>query len=368
MDRRAFLRRLAALGVAVPCLRCRLDAATPRKAPARASYWHANPDTSVTCELCPHGETLKQGEAGKCRGRVNHDGILQTYATGQPCVLNVDPIEKNPLAHVLPGSEALAIAHAGCNLRCRYCQNWQFSQQSPAETRNLDFSRQEAFDLARRKSLVGITFTYTEATVHLEFSRTLAEEARAAGLRTFLCTAGWIEPEPWRDFLSVLDAVTVTIKGMRDSFYRDVVGAPSVRPVLAACEQAKAAGVWLEVATLIVPGLNDSDADLGAVAGWIARHLGDETPWHLERFSPKYKLADLPQTPVATLERARELGRTKGLRYVYISNVAPHEGNHTLCPRCGNALIKRLGFKVLSNTLKDGRCPRCQTPVPGLWK
>jgi len=371
MDRRTFITEMARLGFVIHLAPAAGAAGLfdrgVRKPPAEAQYYVAKPDGSVTCLLCPHRETLRHGELGKCRVRMNDRGTLKTYAVGQPCVVNVDPIEKNPLCHVLPGSSTLSVAHAGCNLRCQYCQNWQFSQTSPRETRNLRFDQAETIRLAQGKDIPSVTFTYTEGTSHLEFNRRFAEAARKLGLRVYLCSNGYIQRKPLADFLEALDGVTVTIKGFRDSFYQKYIGAQSLTPVLESCKQIKASGKWIEVATLIVPGLNDGLRELGAIARWVRENLGPDTPWHLERFTPKYKLLNTPQTPVATLEKARTIGLKAGLRYVYISNFAPHPANHTYCPRCRKPVIKRLGFKVLRNDLRAGRCPHCRTPIPGVW-
>ena len=377
MDRRQFIAEMARLGfVLVPAgaaLRGTAHASGWGRRggvhlpPAEAEYYVRNADGSVTCRLCPHSEVLKASETGRCRVRTNVGGTLKTQAVGQPCIVNVDPVEKNPMTHALPGASVLSVAHAGCNLRCQYCQNWQFSQQSPRETRNLKFSQSETVELAQRKSLRAITFTYTEGTSHIEFNKRFAAAARARGLRVFLCSNGYIQRKPLADFLEVLDGVTVTIKGFTNAFYEKYIGAESFRPVLDSCLQIKKAGKWLEVATLVVPTLNDSTRELTSIARWIRKELGPDTPWHIERFTPKYKMLNRPQTPVATLEKAHKIGRRAGLRYVYISNLAPHPANHTYCPRCRKPVIKRLGFKVLRNSLRDGRCPTCRTKIPGIW-
>lgn len=372
MDRRSFLERMTKLGFGLEFLPAVAGTALIRgrvasSGEAEAAYYRKQPDGRVTCQLCPHFETLKPGETGLCRVRTNRGGVLKTAATGRPCIVNLDPIEKGPLNHVLPGAKVFAVAHAGCNLRCRYCQNWQFAQASPSTTRNLRFDRTESVRLVEEKGLAGVSFTYTEGVVHLEFNLRLAAAVREAGARAFLCTAGFVARNPFADFLEHLTAVTFTIKGATDRFYRDVIGAPSVRPVLDRCVQARQAGKWVEVATLVIPEMNDSDRDLRRIARWIGRNLGRDTPWHIERFMPKYKMQDRPQTPVATLERARDIGREEGLNFVYLSNIAPHPGNHTYCPRCGKAVIKRLGFRLLVNRLQSGRCPYCRAPVPGIW-
>ncbi len=372
MDRRAFLEQMAKLGFGIEVLPVVAGAALVREraapsAEAEAAYYRKQPGGRVTCLLCPHTEVLKPGETGLCRVRTNRGGVLKTAATGRPCIVNQDPIEKGPLNHVLPGAQVFAVAHAGCNLRCRYCQNWQFAQASPGAARKLRFDQAESVRLVREKELAGVSFTYTEGVVHLEFNLRFAAAVRQAGARAFLCTAGFVGRKPFADFLEHLDAVTFTIKGATDRFYRDVIGAPSMRPVLDRCLQARRAGKWIEVATLVIPELNDSDRDLRRIARWIAHNLGRDTPWHIERFMPKYKMRDRPQTPVATLERARAIGREEGLNFVYLSNIAPHPGNHTYCPGCGKAVIKRLGFRLLANRLQNGRCPYCRASIPGTW-
>ncbi|MBI4863755.1 MAG: AmmeMemoRadiSam system radical SAM enzyme [Candidatus Riflebacteria bacterium] len=331
-----------------------------------ASYWHAEADR-VVCDLCPHQESLGDGDLGICRVRQNRGGSMVTHGYDQPCILNIDPIEKNPLTHVLPGSSALAVAHAGCNLRCLYCQNWEFSQKSPTQTRNLrDFDQQKTIGKAKARELRCIVFTYTEATNSIEFVTGMARLARSSGLTPTLCTGGFVNEKPFDDVLAPFAAATITFKGPTEEFYGKVCGG-RLKPVLETMVRVKAAGKWLEVATLIVPTLNDETGALVSMASWIVKNLGAETPWHLERFMPQYKLRDLPETPQATLERARKIGLEAGLKYVYISNVAPHEGNHTYCPGCGKAVIKRLGFKVLSHELAGGQCPGCQHRLPGLW-
>ena len=335
--------------------------------PIEAEYYEKGAANSVECLLCPRQEHLEEGKAGICRVRTNDGGVLKTYASGQPCVLNIDPIEKNPACHFYPGGKVLTIAHGGCNLSCKYCQNWEFSQKSPRETNNLRFDRDEALQLATQKGVIGVTFTYTEGTSHIEFNKKLAAAARKLGLRVYLCTNGYVQRQALQDFLELLDGVTVTIKGFRDSFYSEYTGAENFKPVLQSCELIRKSGKWLEVATLIVPGLNDDRGELVNIARWVRDSLGAQTPWHLERFTPKYMLVNLPQTPVPVMEQAREQGLRAGLKYVYISNIAPHKGNNTYCPKCGKAVIDRLGFKLLNNWLRNGRCPNCATKIPGVW-
>jgi pyruvate formate lyase activating enzyme len=321
----------------------------------------------IRCDLCPNAETLRPGEFGRCRTRQNLNGRLVTWGHDSPCVLNVDPIEKNPSAHVVPGALVLSVAHAGCNLRCLYCQNWQYSQRKPTETKNIkDFSRVQTLTRVQARRLRGLVFTYTEPGVCPEFTGEMAAMAKTRNMLTALCTCGYLLERPFRELLKPFDAVTITYKGPDDAFYSGVCGA-GLSAVQDSMLAAKSEGKWLEVATLVLPNHNDDASSLKRMASWLARNLGADTPWHLERFSPMYKLTDLPPTPQATLERAREIGRDAGLKFVYVSNLAPHEGNHTYCPRCKRAVITRLGFKVLRNDLKDGVCPHCRQALPGIW-
>ncbi len=369
MTRRRFIFLLQQLGVSAAVTETLYPfaiarAATPADTPAK--YWHTT-SGGVECELCPRNETLASGEVGSCHVRANRRGKLVTLGYDHPCVLNIDPIEKNPLAHVLPGAELLAIAHAGCNIHCPYCQNWQFSQKGPDQTRNIaDFDRAAVIAKAAQRKLKGLAFTYTEPSVTPEFLAAAAQSAADKGLLLTLCSCGYIQDKPLRDIVKPFAAVTITYKGATEQFYHDVCGA-SLAPVLNSMVAVKSLGKWLEVATLIVPTLNDDTKLLASMARWIVKNLGPDTPWHLERFNPQHELANLPMTPQATLETTRKIGFDAGLKFVYISNLAPHEGNHTYCPHCHAAVITRLGFKIIRNDLTDGTCPNCRTKLPGIW-
>jgi pyruvate formate lyase activating enzyme len=381
--RRNFLKKLAIIGVGsgiLPVIEKAFDlfnvgqafgmafASPLKKAPVRAEYFYQLENSrDVQCTLCPHHEKLSPGEWGKCRIRKNTNGELLTHGYGQPCILNIDPIGKNPLANFFPGIDILSIAHAGCNLRCLYCQNWEFSQKSPVQTRNI--SPIDPGHLVRKmktKNLKGIGFTYTEPACCPEFVKEFASFCRDYGLKTTICTAGYIREKPFKDLLKEFDAVTIMFKGNSDRFYREVTGS-SLTPVLRSMEIVKSEGKWLEAATLVVPGLNDSDDTLKEIARWIRSHLGENTPWHIEKFNPQFKLQKLPPTPQKTMERARQIGLDAGLKYVYTSNIAPHAGNHTYCHQCGKVIVKRMGFKVLKNLVNSGKCPYCSALIPGVW-
>jgi pyruvate formate lyase activating enzyme len=368
-SRRDFLRLLAAAGASVALGPLRGQAAGPGGAttvPAR--YWSRIPGTRrVRCDLCPRREALAPGETGFCLSRRNQDGALVTDAWNRPCVMNVEPIGMNPAANFLPGLTMLALGHAGCNLRCSYCQNADTVFQSPRDSRNVTpFRPERVAGRLRRREIGGVTFSFSDPAVSPEFVMAFAGVCGELGLRRAMCTAGYIRARPLSELLKHIDCVTVTYKGPTEAFYREVTGA-TLAPVLASMRRIRESGTWLEVATLVVPTLNDDGRSLRSMATWIRRNLGPDTPWHLERFEPAHRLRHLPPTPRGTLERARAIGLDAGLRYVYITNLAPHAGNHTTCPACGRVVVRRSGFQVIDNALVGGACPGCRSPVSGVW-
>jgi pyruvate formate lyase activating enzyme len=330
-------------------------------------FYERLPGGAVQCGVCPHHCTLSRGETGRCRSRVNVDGIHYARGYNRPCVLQVDPIEKVPLSHFLPGRKTMTIAAGGCNLRCRYCQNWQYSQVRPDELETFDLTPAGAVEAAKQKGIEVIAFNYTEPVAFLEYATDVARLARAAGIRVVAATGAYVEPGPLIDFAQHVDAVTVGLKGFTDDFYEDVCGVRLdgvLRSIKTIRDEAEC---WLELVNLIVPTYNDDPATIRKMVGWIRKNVGVTTPLHFSRFVPMYRLTNLPRTPVTTLETACDIAGRAGLKYVYTSNIAPHDGNNTYCARCKTSLIQRLGFKVLENHLHKGRCPQCHTRVPGVW-
>lgn len=291
--------------------------------------------------------------------------MVSAYAN--PCIISVDPIEKHPFNHFLPGAKTLSIATAGCNLRCLYCQNWQQSQARPEHLRNFSLQPEEASKKAKEHNIPIIAYTYTEPVVFWEYVMDTSEKAKAMGLKNVVATALFMNKEPIREWCKVTDAFTVALKGFDDEFYRKVVGC-SLKPVLDALVTVKEEGVWLEVVVLIVPTLNDDMKQIKDMCLWIKRNLGAQVPVHFGRFVPEYKLRNLPRTPIPTLEQCHQIALDVGLHFVYIFNVSPHEANHTYCPKCQTKLIRRLGFKVLENNLNKGACPKCKTRIQGIWQ
>lgn len=330
------------------------------------SKHHDHTQNTVKCLLCPNECIIPDGQRGICRARMNAGGEMRSLVYGRPMATAVDPIEKKPFYHFLPGSEAFSLSTSGCPLRCRFCQNWQISQASP-EDYDVDFTSAEtvASTSAERKAEV-IAFTYNEPTVFTEYLLDIAREGRKRGLRSVAVSCGYMNPQPLADICKHLDAIKVDLKGFSKSFYRDVCGA-ELEPVLRTIRTIARSKVHLEIVNLVVPTLNDSDESLRGLVGWVADEVGPDVPLHFSRFYPNYQLQNLPPTPVRTLERARELALAKGLRHVYIGNVPDHEGNHTYCPGCGKRVIERLGFFVVSMNLEGGRCRFCQRAVAGVW-
>lgn len=314
------------------------------------------------------------GQSGECRVRINIDGILRTVVYGFPCSINVDPIEKKPLAHFLPGTGILSIATVGCNLHCKNCQNWEISQANPEEMsavfysrQKLSWSPQDLVDVTRKANCPSLAYTYTDPIVYYEYTYDTAKLAREAGLRNVLVTAGYINSEPWERLLNFVDAANIDLKAMTDEFYREVCSA-TLKPVLNALVIAKAKGVWVEVTNLLIPTLNDKPEQIRRLVHWVGANLGAETPVHFSRFFPRHKMLNLPPTSLKTLDLARQIAMEEGLKYVYIGNIASKEGQNTYCPNCKSLILERSGYTILQNNLEDGACPKCESQIHGVWK
>lgn len=321
---------------------------------------------SVRCLLCPRKCTVANGGRGYCRVRENRGGRLYTLVHSRACSAYADPVEKKPLFHYLPGSLAFSIATAGCNVHCRFCQNWRISQASPEQVAAEYLAPARVVELARRNRCLSIAFTYSEPTVFSEYVMDTAEAARRAGLRTIAVTNGCMTKEAVRTVYAHVDAIKVDLKAFSERFYRKVVGG-WLKPVLDTLVTIRSMNKWLEVVYLMVPGLNDSDEEIRDLVKWIRTYLGADVPLHFTQFHPDYLLKELPLTPIANLERARATAIAEGLRYVYIGNVSPHPGEHTFCPRCTRRVIERCGMMTIRNLVRDGACPFCSQTIPGVW-
>jgi len=333
---------------------------------SREADWYEAAGDGVRCLLCPHECILGENDRGFCRTRVVKGGKLHTLAYGNPCAVHVDPIEKKPLHHFLPGSRIFSVATAGCNLRCRNCQNWEISQARPEDTRNHDLMPEELARTTAERGIASIAYTYSEPIVFYEYVRDAAARARELGIRNVLVTAGYISEEPLRELCRVIDAANVDLKSFDDGFYKKVTKA-TLKPVLRALETLVEEGVWVEVTRLLVPAHSDDRRDLLEMCRWMVRALGPGVPLHLSRFHPAYQLEGLPPTPVETLERAYEIAREAGLHHVYVGNVPGHPGQVTSCPACDREVVVRRGYSRPRISLVDGCCP-CGESIPGVWR
>lgn len=332
-----------------------------------ALLYHTETDRRVKCALCAHRCRIEAGARGICSVRENREGVLYSLVYGQLIAENADPIEKKPLFHFLPGSRAYSIATAGCNFRCVFCQNYGISQLPREE--NLIAGRErtpeDLVEKARKSGCSSIAYTYTEPTVYFEYAWDTAGIARKQGLKNVFVTNGYMTQEALERLGDRLDAANVDLKSFRDDFYKTHCGA-RLQPVLDSLKTMKGLGVWVEVTTLLIPGLNDGDEELRDLAGFIFS-LGAETPWHISRFHPQYRMTGLPPTPAAAIHRAVEIGKSAGLLYVYSGNLPGDAGENTLCSRCGHLLIGRRGFTVEGLNLKGPGCPRCGAPLHGVF-
>jgi len=321
----------------------------------------------VHCYLCSHHCRISEGKTGVCQVRVNRGGTLYTLVYGQSISHQVDPIEKKPLFHFHPGTSSFSVATVGCNFRCRFCQNWVISQMlnDGGSLVGEPLLPREMVSQAKKAGCPSISFTYTEPTIFFEYAYESARQAHNAGIKNVFVTNGYMTAEALETIKPYLDAANVDLKGFTESFYRHTVGA-RLSPVLDSLKLMKKLGIWVEVTTLIVPGMNDSNEEISAAASFVAKELGVDTPWHLSRFYPAYKLTDVAPTPVETLRRASRIGREAGLHYVYEGNVPGSSGENTLCPQCGHTLIARHGFSILKYDIDQGKCSKCGKEIAGV--
>ena len=331
-----------------------------------AELWDSLPDKGLRCELCSHFCLISEGKMGLCKERVNVDGKLFSLNYGRLIAANVDPIEKKPLYHFLPGSRSFSIAAPGCNLRCAWCQNWDISQASERnDPSRLEYRAPESvFEAVLRTKSQSIAYTYTEPTVFFEYTLALSKLAHMEGIKNIYVSNGYMSSKMLDLYLPLLDAVNVDIKAFDDTVYRKYTGA-RLEPVLENAKRIKEAGVWLEVTTLLVPGVNDDETQLKGLAAFIAEQLGPETPWHLSRFFPQVQFDAIPATSLSSIHRAIEIGQAEGLKFIYGGNIDGFADSY--CPSCGESLILRNRILLQENRIKDGRCYSCGTKIAGVW-
>ena len=319
----------------------------------------------VECHLCHHRCAVDEGNWGSCGVRTVRDGQLWTTVYGKAVAVNVDPIEKKPLFHFYPGSRSLSIATVGCNFRCSFCQNWSISQVRKALSTRPSVSPEEVVARAKETGCRTIAFTYTEPTIFFEYAYDTATLARAEGIDTVFVTNGFMTSEALQRIAPVLGAANVDLKAFRQETYRRVLGG-RLAPVLDNLRDMRARGIWVEVTTLVVPDLNDSEEELTQIAEFIAGDLGPDVPWHVSRFHPDYEWTEGRPTPLPSIQLARKVGRAAGLHHVFSGNVPGDEGEHTDCHACGQRLVERWGYRIVANRIHGEACPKCGTRVAGV--
>jgi len=363
MNRRTFIAcssaALTLLGFGVP-----LGADAP---PFEARYYEKLSDGEVRCLLCPKTCRVAPGDRGSCGVRENRGGTYYSLVYGHPCALHLDPIEKKPFFHVLPGTQAFSLATVGCNLTCKFCQNWQISQSRPEKVQTVYTSPERIVNNARRAGARSIAYTYGEPVVFNEYVQDIATLGGSSGILSVVVSNGYINEKPLHDLCSVVDAIKIDLKAFTEAYYRNICGA-TLQPVLDTIVRVRRSGVWLELVYLMVPTLNDDPRELREMARWLKANVGNDVPIHFSRFYPQYQLRDLPPTPVPSLERAYDICREEGLDYVYIGNVPGHRTENTYCPSCSEIVISRRGYMVTSVDIVEGRCRFCDHVIPGIWK
>ncbi len=331
-----------------------------------ALYYQKLADKAVQCLLCPRQCVIAQGRRGFCGVRENRGGMLYALSYAKPVAIHIDPIEKKPLFHFLPASRAFSVATAGCNLRCKFCQNWEISQRRTEEVVYQYIEPQELVTEAKEAGCPVIAYTYSEPTIFYEYMLETARLAKKEGIKNIMHSAGYINEAPLRQLVKYLDAANIDLKGFTNDYYSQMSEA-TLEPVLRTLKILKEEGVHLEITNLVLPGYNDDAATITRMCLWIKENLGSDTPLHFSRFTPMYKMVALSPTPVDTLNNARQIALDCGLKYVYIGNVWGNPGENTYCPRCKKMVIKRAGFSVLENHLVNGRCAFCRQNIEGVW-
>jgi len=333
-------------------------------APAR--YYRKLAKRYVKCQLCPRHCYVAPGARGFCEVRENRRGEYFTLVYGRAASVSIDPVEKKPFFHALPGSPIFSFVTAGCNLECNNCQNYQLSQARPEALPAMDLPPAPLVRMAKQHGCSLIAGTYSEPTVFCEYLLDVAKEGNKRGVRTMMVSSGFTERQPIIDLCRELTAIKIDLKSMRHRFYKSN-SQGALKPVLSSVELVKKQGVWLEIVCLVIPTLNDSEAEIKDLARWVRTHVGVDVPLHFSRFHPAYKLTRLPPTPYKTLTRCAAIARAEGLHYVYVGNVPDARDQATRCPKCATIVIGRQNFSITARHLEDGRCASCRQPIPGIW-
>ena len=331
-----------------------------------AKYYKKLEEKEIECLLCPRQCKVGDRERGYCGCRENQNGTYYTLVHSYACSDNVDHIEKKPFFHFLPGSQAFSIATAGCNLNCKFCQNWEISQVRPEQVKSVYLPPDQVVSYAQESGSKSIAYTYSEPTVFYEYMLDCAVAGKNNGIKSVVITAGYINPDPLMELIREVDAVKVDFKGFTEKYYEDICRA-KLKPVMDTLELLAKNRIWYEIVYLIVPTLNDNFDDIRSMCRWMVKDLGQDVPVHFTRFQPLYLLKNLPPTPVSSLDKARQIAMEEGMNYVYVGNVPGHPGENTYCPTCKKVVIGREGYTILEMNLKDGKCKFCGKVIPGVW-
>jgi len=331
-----------------------------------ARYYDRLPDREIKCRLCPRFCQLGDKERGFCGVRENQNGKYYTMVYGQIASYNLDPIEKKPLFHFLPGAMAFSLATAGCNVACKFCQNWEISQMRPEQVQSRYLPPEAVVETAAHYNCPIVAYTYSEPVIFYEFMYDTSLEARKKGLHNAVITNGFINPEPLAELIKVVEAIKIDLKAFNQDFYTNYVRG-QLQPVLDSIKQIASSKVWLEIVYLVIPTLNDKPEEIRQMARWLKTEIGPDYPLHFSRFQPMYLIKNLPPTPISTLERLRDIALEEGLHYVYLGNVPGHPGENTYCPNCGQVVIERYGYTIKKNSLSGNKCRHCHQTIPGVW-
>jgi pyruvate formate lyase activating enzyme len=331
-----------------------------------ARFYEKLDHRKIRCKLCPRECVIDDRERGYCGVRENRNGIYYTLVYSRPCALHPDPVEKKPLFHFHPGSSAFSIATAGCNVNCKFCQNWEISQVRPEEVKSIYLTPQQTARAAKKSGCLSIAYTYSEPTVFYEYMYDTAVAARNLGIKNVIVTAGYISGDALKEICTVAEAVKVDLKAFSESYYKNIVNG-ELKPVLESLVTLRKENIWTEIVYLVVPTLNDSPSELRDLCKWITENLGRDTPVHFTRFHPQYLLRDLPPTPEKTLQTAKEIADSEGLKYVYIGNLPGNAAENTYCPACHRPVVQRTGYYIRDIKISNGRCTYCNCQIAGLW-
>ncbi len=331
-----------------------------------ASFYEKLPNRKIKCRLCPRECVIDDRERGFCGVRENRGGTYFTLVHSRPCTFHIDPIEKKPFFHFQPGTLSFSLATAGCNVNCKFCQNWQISQVRPEQVRSVELPPARVAASAVEYSCRSVSYTYSEPVVFYEYMIDSARAVRKLGIRNAVVSNGYIQQDPLKELCAQVDAIKVDLKSFSEKFYREVVNG-ELQPVLESLVRIKKAGTWLEIVYLIIPTLNDGDAEFRGLAKWVKSELGTDVPVHFTRFHPEYLLKNLTPTPTQRLETAYAIAKAEGLRYIYLGNLSGHPAENTVCPSCQKVVVERTGFVTRKLRLQGGKCPDCRLAIPGIW-